>query len=593
MTFFVRCAAGVVCVLAAFGLCAGAAEEPEVDARLSKAVTLEGGPLTLEAALARLTEVSGVTLRADPDSRQWKVSELPVMLSLRDVPLKDAQAQIARLLDLRWARSGAGPAWTYTIWQDANAREREAKALVTGEEQRIAEATGKWTSITDAISAASSMSASDLDKEAATKPFLKFVTGNEFGRAYGGLLTGVTPAAVPALAAGEMFRAPYRSLPRAARENVRTFVKGMGWFMAKVANLPETSEPSNWDSTSVVIRPIPAGADRGVMDRLGLVGFMMVEGASVAGPGGSSIPMAFPIVRPDSEMGTLIATAALRLESGANPGQVMRDIGSQAGEAARRTAAAPPAAEAWSQMGAAAAPDPRLLKEIELKDEAAATLDAGLNSIAAQTGLPVYAEGWSYRDAAKADKGKAIEVLERICTRIGAEWVLEGGALRIRAKDWAARRAAMVSSQDLAYWKSRLGTDGDLTLSDLAAIAAGYTPEQIAHLRSSSEGLRAATRDLAVPERRGALRLYGLLSQQDLALARSDEGLSAAAAGGSARDVLAGIAAEYGIREDEARVRVVEEDGASYLELSGASRDAVRIALKRASSSAAPQPRNN
>lgn len=553
-----------------------AAQEPaEPDPRLSKTVTLSETGVTLAAALAKASELTGVTMKTDSDSRQWKVRDLPLSLRLKDVPASGFQAQLGKLLDLRWTRTGQAPGWTYTLWQDANARSREAKALTAAEDAKLATAEAKWRKITDAISAAGSMSAADIEKQGASKPFMKFLSQNEFGKSYAGLMSGLAGAALPSLAAGETFRAPYSSLSPSLRQNVQGFVNGLNSFASMAGGGARASAPGNWREMTVTIRPMPANAGQGVLDRLGMLGFIQIEGGSSSGEGRRSMPMVFPIVDPSSEIASMIGTGAERIANGENPRDVMRDMGPKAGQAARTAAEAP--AEQTAQQAASKAPDdPRLQKEVEIKAAKGSDLTAALDAISEKTALAIVADGWKYSGVnIKEDKGAAADVLDRLTAAIGAEWELDGGFIRIRAKDWAARRAAMVAAEDLSYWKSRVDENGNIGLDDLALMAGSYSDEQIARIRESDEKMRSATFYLTVPQWRQALRFYGMLSDQQAAQARTGQGLDVSSLSRAQRDGLAGVVEQWGSKVQAdvmaagSRIRVKEDGDTTYLVVPG------------------------
>lgn len=588
MRLFVRfCGLALLCGLL-IAARAVAQEPAEPDPRLSKTVTLSETGVTLAAALAKASELTGVTMKTDPDSRQWKVRDLPLSLRLKDVPASGFQVQLGKLLDLRWTRTGQAPNWTYTLWQDANARSREAKALTAAQDAKLATAEAKWRKITDAISAAGGMSAADLEKQGASKPFLKFLSQNEFGKSYAGLMSGLAGAALPSLAAGETFRAPYSSLPRSVQQNVQGFVNGLNSFASMAGGGAQASAPGNWQAMTVMIRPMPANVGQGVLDRLGMLGFIQIDGGGSSGEGRPPIPMVFPIVDPSSEIASMIGTGAERIANGENPRDVMRDMGPKAGQVARTAAEAPPAAETAQKAASKAPNDPRLQKEVEIKAAKGGDLTAALDTISEKTTLAIIAEGWKYSGVnIKEDKGPAADVLDRLTAAIGAEWELDGGSIRIRAKDWAARRAAMVAAEDLGYWKSRVDANGNIGLDDLALMAGSYSDEQIARIRESDEKVRSATFYLTVPPWRPALRFYGMLSEQQAAQARTGQGLDVSSLSREQRDGLAGAVEQWGSKAQAdvlvagSRIRVKEDGGTTYLVVPGEGEEGVDIPLVR------------
>ena len=92
-------------------------------------------------------------MKTDPTAASGRFRDIPLSLRLKDVPASDFPGAAWQAARSSLDRTGQAPV-DYTLWQDANARSREAKALTAAEDAKLATAEAKWRKITDAISAA-------------------------------------------------------------------------------------------------------------------------------------------------------------------------------------------------------------------------------------------------------------------------------------------------------------------------------------------------------------------------------------------------------------------------------------------------------
>ncbi|MCC6484819.1 MAG: hypothetical protein IT209_08240 [Armatimonadetes bacterium] len=498
--------------------------ERQQDLRLSKTITLSETHALLDDLLKKASEESGVTMRADQETKAWKIRELPVSVEVKDATVQEFQAQLARLLDLRWARSGREGEWVYTIWQDRNSRDREARELQSKQDEQLEKVTAQWQEIADGLKALMSPHDKTSQEQAGGKndpeqDFGKFVSQDPFGKAYGSLVSALASSAVPSVAAGEPFRVPYNQLTPAQQSSLQFFATGMNYFHSKLGNKTDsTAFDGDWSKTSLVMRPMPSGPGHAVMDQIGFAGTLEVSGVGAGGR------MGFPIVTPGSPMAALITKAVNRFAQGEDPRTVVQQIGTEIGEAVqtinRETAA--------RELAETPAPtDPRLLTEVEIDPKDISDAAAALKPVVEKAHIDIYAEAWNQPDRKAAkDKGTAKKVIAGVSSTFGMTWDYSAGAARLKADDWAQRRAAMVAQADKKYWADLAKKNGGLNLEELAQIAQSYSQEQLMGLLMSDQTLSASGWALVTTERRSAVLFYGSLPESQIERLRST-GLSA------------------------------------------------------------------
>lgn len=486
------------------------AEEPvrQPDQRLDHKITISGTHLLLDDLLQKASKASGVTMRADQDEKAWKIRELPVSVEVKDATLQEFQRQLAKLLDLRWARSGKEGEWVYTIWQDRNSRDREAAELEGKRHEQQQKVTAQWQSISDGLKALMSGNTEQQDHGGNTseqdQAFGRFVSQDPFGKAYGSLVSALAPSAVPDMVAGQPFSVPFNQLTPAQQSSLQLFATGMNYFHSKLGSGSAGSAfDGDWSRTSVVIRPMPSGPGHGMLNKVGFVGTMQVNGV---GPGGQ---MGFPIVTPGSPMASLIAKAVTRFGQGEDARSVVQQM-----EGELHSAVQTASEEAGAEALAASEPakDPRLLTEVEIDPKDVSDAAKALAPVVEKAHIDIYAESWNQPDRKAAkDKGTAEKVITGVSSAFGMTWEYSSGAARLKSETWAERRAAMVAEADKKYWADLAKKNGSLTLLELAQLARSYSQEQLMELLISDETLARSGWALVTTERRSAVLFYGSL----------------------------------------------------------------------------------
>ena len=553
-------------------------ETGPVDPRLASVrISIGMAGVTVEELLKEATAKTGITMRADPTERAWKVREMPVTVFTEDMPVAHFQTHIARLLDLRWARSGEPGKYVYTLWQDRNARDREARALAEKKNEQQAMLERKWNDALDAYKKFVSTDSGSLPEDAAA--FSRFAASDPFGQSYANLLAALGPAAFPALTAGQEFSLPFRNLSPTQQAAAMAYHQGLRDLAAKMPRGDQgpPQKPVNWDEVNLSLKPIPNFDGSGDATRMGMLGAMGFEGA---GPGFNE----FPILDPNSRLADIMAEGLLRVNSGESMESVMQDLGIKF-EAEMRSGDL----MGKSDNVSADLPDnPLLEKEIEAESEEPVRPMMLLGAIPQQAGLNIFSEDWKRMGERpiRGLKGKVSEVLKEATRGAKLKWALDGTAIRMTAEDWAERRAAMVPASHIKYWKETIEEYGSLNLEDLAHMSIHYTPEQLSTLMTSDGQIAANVWPLMDARRKQVFQFYAELGESAVAQAKAAGGLAAASLTHEQQIALLPVLKSNGVAEEDffqpgASVSIVKEGTRSDLVLNYPPENSRRILLTR------------
>ena len=120
---------GVLLSVRAFAAEPAASDAEAADPRLQAKISFSSPAAPLPGLLAFLSDASGVEFSVYSSRESWWIKELTVCMSAKDLPLLRIRAGLSDLLNLRWARYGKEPRWSYALWQDRRTREKDEAEL--------------------------------------------------------------------------------------------------------------------------------------------------------------------------------------------------------------------------------------------------------------------------------------------------------------------------------------------------------------------------------------------------------------------------------------------------------------------------------
>ncbi len=509
-----------------------------------KPITLAEANVSLEELVRKASGSSGVRMTVDSRESAWAIRELRVAAFAYGIPVSHFQAQIAKLLDLKWTKSGDDSAPLYTLRQDAAALARQQQALKTLKEKPLADVRSDYAGLREKVSRAARMSPDELQKAYQDDPWLQLAVADEFGKAYVGIVelaSGLAASVSPYNMDGTVVGMPISELPLKQQHIVHDFHAQMRAFAERVApgHAPEQSDV-DWSKATLnfttrgVDGPDIEGAFAGMFE--------------VQAPGMHDSE--FPVFSTTGEVGKTFARAILRVNAGEDPQIIEQEMQQFFEDYQQRAKLGQLSGEGDIPAAGSASPGERpavLDREIDFSAGEEGQPREMLDNIARQAPLFVFSEVWPFGDGGmpplvgKTKLATALGAFSR-GLKLGSE--LDGSVLRLKSKDWASLRAGMVPVKDIDAWRKRARERNGLPLDDLAYIAKHYTLEQI-------EGGFAGVHELQGigmlrdPRIRAALLFYGELPASTLRAAEGG-GIPVLSLGRAAQDRLADMLSMYG-----------------------------------------------
>ncbi len=470
------------------------------DPRLQRKTTFSADGARIADALARLSELTGVTMYAGIDKDDWMVYDRKVIVHVRDMELADLMSELALALRFGWRREGESGKWTYRLWQSTEQRAEEeslrtaeeaaqSKQLREKREQAIADLL-KLSELPDAE--VLKLKSGDpwryiLATEPLGKDLAEFV--NSFPEARQGLVEGLEMAL------------PVSTLSPSLQDTVRRIAVAYDSFTKSIgASEDHTSLLSGFERLQITInRGLLAGSQNAFTQ--GILGRITIGSAKES--------VEVPVLDPSSDMARALGRAIIAFKSGKSTEEVAKQLEADVAAAQSVRLANAASRDFGSDAG--------LRREVELFGRPSVdTLPPTLRVLAAKTGLNVVADHFLGQPLGIGGGSRAIgEQLDLIAVAYGCTWEKSGSTLRFRDKEWFRKRAWDVPKVWIDYWIARADANDGLQLQDFVQIA-NLRDEQIDHtimLEPRLVNLGAGDASL----NRQILRFYGLLTNDQRA----------------------------------------------------------------------------
>ncbi len=560
------CASGALAQISALAESPGADNPAEKDSRMEKQVTLQVACTKLEDAMRKLTEQTGVVLKAGGSEREWRVRERLVTIQAKDVKLGTLLNQITTLLRYRVSRGKKDGQFTYLIWQDKNSRELEADLLISEKEAGAKRMLQSRQSALALAEAALKMTPEDALKERSKDPWAAYLGSTKAGRGYADILSLISsnyPNARDLMLRGRGATIHLDKVDSPLAKSAQDAISG--GILAAAIRKESPDYPSGFTPTKIVIKPM-TGTNEGMAGSLGMSGFFWIMGKMAAGDGKpmmkgveSDVPLAFfPLSGKNTAIGRVFGGLLFALDDGLSMEEAQKQIVTDfnnpdvMAEALGRTSPTqenPPT-------------DPFLTREVEIgklpRMEAASTIDPthqaegdAYAELSRAIGMPVLVETFSktlpvglFIKPGKQPFYKVLISLEKA----GYVWDFGEGMFRIKPEDWATNRSYEVPESRLIFYKELLKKNGFFNLDDLAAIVTEFTDAQIQNRLIAEPEIMYATAATLMNPMGGSsldmLRLYGSLSTTQKQQARLNVGLPFASMTAAQYDYIGGLIAE-------------------------------------------------
>ena len=460
-------------------------------------VTYEAKHKTVVSILVDLSAMTGVTLKAGRNNDDWQVRDRRMNIFVKDVPLADLMSSVARVMKLKWSKTGSGSAVSYRLYIDEKSRlAAESKRLA--EEERVKKRqSAKRKKLLSELEKASKMSEAELENLKTASPYVYSIAGKDRPERFLPKLFQQAPSAKSAFLSGDELTVDFDGLSDDVKKGLWSgFVPGesRGDITIRGVNNPG----------GCIARVTIAYSDdpehKGVASRQQSILFGLSDPDSEGVIFCSKTTAAQLSDKATSDLLGTISDREMALET--------KDLGEPLVEHSE---------------------DPALLAKVKIKPDGDSFADA-LGALAKASGFSIVSDsfvrrmwGWTFA----SDETELRAVLSKLEFVRRYNWERHGSTLELHDRDWYKKLAVMIPEASIQRWRKTFVKNGMLDLGELSQIAS-LTNEQVsanlseddilsqAWLMGFGEGM--ANRDL--------LTAYAGMSKQQQALIFTKQGLA-------------------------------------------------------------------
>ncbi len=490
------------------------AAEDAPDARLDQKVTYQAKGALLHTVCEELTQKTGVAMRSGSSLKDWQVRDRKVTLFVKDMPLRDVHANLAKLLRFRWTKFDSKGLTSYRIIQDAKARTEEESLRVAAAEEKTQKRTKALANALGEIHSIGSLKPEDIDKLKETNPWLHVLATQPIGRSLSQLIKQV-PEVRAALQERRKASIEVSSLSPEAQEAVQAYAKASMELMGKLVS-GHQGEPG-FELVKLtrleVNKMVVADPDGQEAD------FFLGDVSTDQGPG-------IPLFDSTSQVGRFTGKLFQHvIDTDQTPDQAENQRLNTEMEALMQ--------KQWAGwLVKLPEDDPDLVKTIDYKDvkKRLVTLPDYLEILAEKSDLQLFSDhfrpeyGTGNQPTLAESKLKAI--IEAIAISFEKQPTKTGKIIRLEDHRWFEKRSWEVSEAQLERWK-KLAKQYKLTLSELVEMAS-LSDAQIEHTLYG-DGEMGEYIDVCVfcdERNRQVLRFFGALSSAQQLASQAEQGLS-------------------------------------------------------------------
>ncbi|MCE5198144.1 MAG: hypothetical protein ABFD54_12425 [Armatimonadota bacterium] len=482
------------------------------DTRLAQKITYNAKHKTVQEILSDLSGMTGVTLSAGWNVKDWQVRDRRMNIFAREAALADLMSSIARVMKFKWQTGDSENTPTYRLYMDRKTL-LDSDAQAQREQDRLnREIAEKREKMFESYGKLGQLSQSDLAALKQENPFMYVAATSGIAGGLGQFFQSV-PAAMDALSTGQELSMGGGNLSASAQQGLLQSVSAIAQMASKVTGgrgpkLPDDLS-SNMSQINININrnleDLNATPMRGMM--LGQIGVKV---------GGDSIDI--PLFDPDSKMAKLLGKALVKSDEEGKPlKDVMKDMQGEMIAAVMSEIQSNDTGEPLNEHPE----DPDLAKKIKMNVETPG-FDGVLAALADASEFSVVSDRFDSQRMPmniSSDESELSAVLEKITDGYHYNWDKRKTVLEFRDRNWYSKRQAQIPQAWIDDWKSTLKETGTLDIDDLASIAQ-LTQEQFNMNIMDDEDLLKSGLIGVIYQNRDILRMYASLGegQRDLAL---------------------------------------------------------------------------
>lgn len=498
---------------------------PDADKdRMAQRITYEAKRQSVLVILEGISKLSGVTLKAGYNEKDWQVRDRKMNVFAKDVPLSNLMNSIGRVMKFKWiAEKGEkGRPAIYRLIMDR-------KTLLDAESQRVREeermealTVERRKQTLESYAKLSELSAADLDKLRKEDPYQYVLATSGYAKGLNDFFAAV-PGAQEAMASGQERAFPIAGLQEPAQRACRQMLQSIMEIAKRMLGRPPDGMPPDWiDNLSYDEMRFTCNPDaRFSWDRE--LGGVVAADVKIAFDENSHarLPLLFPGCHMAKAVGEILAGSKA-------DGRSMEEMDKEVNSVIDSAAAADMEETQPHEEPIERPDDPALKAKIRIKPDSGKLEDVQA-ALAKESGLAVVSDnfGASTMDSRLAPLFKETEirsVIEQMAKLYLYTWDKPRGAVEFRDRKWYRKRAAQIPDAWLEVWRESLKKNGTLSLDELAEIAV-LSNDQISMNISPDPELQAADVSETVTANQDTLVLYAGLTEAQRKMLFTDDGL--------------------------------------------------------------------
>ncbi len=467
------------------------------DPRLEKTVDFASDGSRIAEVLAKLSNLTGVSLIAGLDDNDWTVYDRKVIIHAKGMKLRELMNELATVLRFQWRQVSEENQVAYKLWQGDDQRAEEESLRSAAEDAEKRREREKRESVISDLVNLVSLSPTEASALKTSDPWRYVLATEPLGKELVEFLNGY-PEARNAFVQASEIAFPVASLPRNLQENVRELATSYDSLLHSIGASEDHSKIiSRVEKLQITINSknpsqLLKFLDKSILGRIRI--------------GTPTDHFDIPILDPSSQVAKALGKAIVALKDGKSRDEVANDL-------QRDLAAAAKSNGGQTEMTRDTGSDPALLRRITLfTEQTVATYPMVLKAIASTTGLNIISDYFPGSPASIEGGEKTLgEYLELVRKLFGANWEKARNVIRFRDREWFRKRAWEVPQVWIDYWIARGDLNDGLQLQDLVQIAC-LRDEQIDNtIMLNSQLVNLGAGDAA--RNRHILRFYALLDE--------------------------------------------------------------------------------
>ncbi len=514
------------------------AQDADMDARLAQEVTYEARHRAVKTILADLSDMTGITLRAGYNSKDWQVRDRKMTIYARDIPLAQLMSSIARVMKFKWSINHDANPWTCRLYMDRTTLLGADAELYRYQESFNAEVTRRRENFAEMIENWSDdISPYELAKLRKDNPYLYVLHTFGSGKALQGIFRDI-PGAVDSFVNRERnMVVPVSTLSAETQQCVLGAAKMKFEARSGGAPFPDGAEQAFFAEGRLNLELVPREMSWDAVQYWDLAGAgVFINGRHF---------LVEDMSDPNSKMTQFRAEARLQArETGVPSRELMhqRELEAMLSEAEdARTfgdTILPEPVEAVDHPD-----EPALYDMIRVEADGKKLIDYE-EALAEASGFAVVSDSFNVCPGF-ADIGKQEIELREVLTKLSDGyrygWEKHGAIIEFRSKDWFMKRTTQIPDEWIDQWRASFKASDYLSIDDLAQMSILTNAQIEENLKSDAVFGLTSIFDWGFHGQRPILKLYSSLSPSQRRALFSKSGLSSVSLRPHQWELLAGL----------------------------------------------------